>query len=144
MNLQSTCNVWVSKYSGSPSLVRLDEQWVLETLVVRPSALVPIPAIAARAVLPAWKTTPISILLRETGLPSATVALEETKLRFATHLQTADNDHPLTWRLKLQQINRGRGAGGLQQPRTKVQRLGLILPETPPLTFVAPYYRRFS
>jgi hypothetical protein len=43
MQLQSTRNEWVSKSSGSSSLVGLDVQWVLETLMVSPSALVPIP-----------------------------------------------------------------------------------------------------
>jgi hypothetical protein len=52
-------------------------------------------ALAARAILPAWRTTPNAILLREAGFPSAAVVLEEVKLRFALHLQTADINHPL-------------------------------------------------
>ncbi|KAK2752250.1 reverse transcriptase [Colletotrichum kahawae] len=36
---------------------------------------------AARAILPVWKTTPTSTLLRDAGLPTAKVALEGTRLQ---------------------------------------------------------------
>jgi hypothetical protein len=52
-------------------------------------------AIAARGILPVWRTTPITTLFQDAGLPSAAVALEEAKLRFATHLRTIDVDYPL-------------------------------------------------
>ncbi|KAH9859188.1 hypothetical protein J1614_012265 [Plenodomus biglobosus] len=86
--------------------------------------------LAARAVLPAWRTTPNSVLLREAGLPSAAVALEEVKLRFAFHLQTTDQHHPLTHRMQRPRIQRGRGAGTVQRPQSKVQRLGMALTPT--------------
>jgi hypothetical protein len=97
-------------------------------------------ALAARAILPAWRTTPNAILLREAGLPSAAVVLEEAKLRFALHLQTADINHPLAQRMMLQRISRGSGAGKFHQPQSKVQRLGCILPATPRRVLVAPHY----
>lgn len=98
--------------------------------------------LASRAVLPAWRTTPNPALLREAGLPSATVALEEVKLRFALHLQTTDNNHPLTHRIPSQRIGRGRGAGGLQQPKSKVQRIGLVLPPAPRPALTPPHYSK--
>jgi hypothetical protein len=101
-------------------------------------------ALAARAILPAWRTTPNAILLREAGLPSVAVVLEEAKLRFALHLQTADINHLLAQRIMLQRIGRGSGAGGFHQPRSKVQRLGRILPATPRCVLVAPYYSQGS
>jgi hypothetical protein len=96
--------------------------------------------IAARAILPAWKTYPGWALFRDAGLPSALIALEEAKLRFALHLQTVNKNHPLTARIKIPVLQRGRGAGGLQKPHSKVQRLGKILPTTPRYTLMAPHY----
>jgi hypothetical protein len=96
--------------------------------------------LAARAVLPAWKTTPSAVLLREAGLPSATVALEEAKLRFATHLQTTDISHPLTHRMQLESIGRGRRTSEQQMPKLKVQRLGRTLPAVLRPTLTAPHY----
>ncbi|KAA8623696.1 hypothetical protein PtrV1_05002 [Pyrenophora tritici-repentis] len=66
--------------------------------------------------------------------------LEEAKLRFALHLQVVDKNHPLTARIKISVIPKGRGAGGLQKPHSKVQRLGLILPTIPRHTLIAPHY----
>ena len=54
--------------------------------------------VAARGVLPVWRTTPTAVLFREAGLPSAAVALEGAKLRFALRLRTVDNYHPLALR----------------------------------------------
>ena len=42
--------------------------------------------LAARGVLPVWRTTPLPTLMRDSGLPSAEVALEEAKARFALRL----------------------------------------------------------
>jgi ribonuclease HI len=96
---------------------------------------------AARAVLPAWRTTPTAILLREAGLPSATVALEEVRLRFALHIQTTDKLHPLTDRTKIRRITRGKKVGESLQARSKVQRAYQILHENVPRTIlVAPHY----
>jgi hypothetical protein len=66
--------------------------------------------------------------------------LEEAKLRFALHLQVVDKNHPLTARIKISVIQRGRGTRALQKPHSKVQRLGIILPTIPRHTLIAPHY----
>ena len=97
---------------------------------------------AARGILPAWRTMPNTALIRDTGLPAAEVALEEVKLRFATHLRTVDKNHPLAQRTVLSIARRGRGAGRPQLPRTKVQRLGAMLPEVPRQELMAPHFTK--
>ncbi|KAK4031181.1 hypothetical protein C8A01DRAFT_21569, partial [Parachaetomium inaequale] len=67
--------------------------------------------IAARAYLPVWRTTPNRTLYRDAGIPTAEVALEEARLRFAFRLHTIDTDHPLVCRLRLPVRERGRQAG---------------------------------
>ncbi|KAF9728446.1 RNA-directed DNA polymerase from transposon x-element [Paraphaeosphaeria minitans] len=76
-------------------------------------------AIAARGILPVWRTTPTATLFRDAGLPSAAVALEEAKLRYATHLRAIDSDHLLTNRAVVPIVNRGKGAGKPQRIQTK-------------------------
>ena len=97
-------------------------------------------ALAARGVLPVWRTTPTVTLFRDSGLPSAMAALEETKARFALRLQTVDDKHPLVRRIEPPMIVRGRGAGTRQRPKTKVQRLGTLLPRVPRPTLRAPHF----
>ena len=97
-------------------------------------------ALAARGVLPAYRTTPITTLFWDAGLPSGLVALEEAKLRFAVHLQTIDDRHPLTEQAQIPQIRRGRGAGNLQQPRTIIKRVGLLLNLVLRLVLTKPYF----
>ena len=50
---------------------------------------------AARAVLPVWKTTPVPVLHRESGIPPASVALAQARLRNAARLAKLDNSHPI-------------------------------------------------
>ena len=97
-------------------------------------------AIAARGILPVWRTTPTATLFRDAGLPSAATALEEAKLRFATHLRTVDEEHPLAGRTVAIRMSIGRLAGKLQRMRTKVQHLGSLLPEIPRTILTAPHY----
>jgi hypothetical protein len=66
--------------------------------------------------------------------------LEEAKLRFALHLQVVNKNYPLTARIKISVIQRGRGTGALQKPHSKVQRLRIILPTIPRHTIIAPHY----
>ena len=47
--------------------------------------------LAARGVLPVWRTTPNVTLFRDSGLLSTMAALEEAKLCFAIRLQIVDN-----------------------------------------------------
>ncbi|EDN04709.1 conserved hypothetical protein [Histoplasma mississippiense (nom. inval.)] len=95
---------------------------------------------AARGVLPVFRTTPIAALYRDAGLPSAMVALEEAKIRFATRLQVVDEKHPLASRIAPPMITRGRGAGTRQRSKTKIQRLGALLPEVNRHTLAIPHY----
>ena len=67
-------------------------------------------------------------------------ALEEAKIRFAIRLQTVDKQHPLVRRITPPMNTRGRGAGTRQRPKTKVQRLGALLPRIPRPTLRAPHY----
>lgn len=55
--------------------------------------------LAARGVLPTFRTTPTATIFRDSGLPSGAVAPEEAKPRFAAHLQTTDGSYPLTPRI---------------------------------------------
>ena len=90
--------------------------------------------------LPVWRTTPTATLFRDAGLPSGAAALEEAKLRFAVRLQTIDAEHPLVRRIATPTIRRGRGAGTRQCPKTKVQRLGALLPSTPRPALAPPHF----
>ena len=56
---------------------------------------------AVRAVAPVWRTALISTILRDTGLPSAQVALERVRLNFILRLRTVDEQHLLTRRVRL-------------------------------------------
>ncbi|ESZ98981.1 hypothetical protein SBOR_0639 [Sclerotinia borealis F-4128] len=67
-------------------------------------------------------------------------ALEEAKLRFALRLQSVDADHPLTKRIEPPMITHGRGTGTKQRAKTKVQRLGLLVPPIPRPTLEPPRY----
>ena len=87
--------------------------------------------LAARGVLPVWKTTPNITLLRDAGLPSAEAALEEARLRFALRLQTVDEQHPLVRRMQPPMITRGRGTGSRQAAKTKVERAATCLASVP-------------
>jgi ribonuclease HI len=95
---------------------------------------------AARAILPVYRTTPLPILFREAGIPSAEVALEEARWRLALRLQTTDRQHPLTHRAVIPHNRSGTKTGERQQPRTKIQRLGLLLPAIPRPALIAPHF----
>ncbi|KAI1667284.1 hypothetical protein L13192_07993 [Pyrenophora tritici-repentis] len=86
------------------------------------------------------RTTPNAVLLREAAMPSAQVALEEAKLRFAVHLRTIDDKHPLTNRTTLPLVIRGRAAGNRRIPRSKVQRVAQLLPATPRNVLASPHF----
>jgi hypothetical protein len=87
-----------------------------------------------------WRTTPIAVLFRDAGLLPAAVALEEAKLRFATHLRTTDTDHPLTTCTLVPIVNRGVKIGQTQRVKTKVQQIASILPEIPGTKLTASHY----
>ncbi|RKK75713.1 hypothetical protein BFJ68_g18084 [Fusarium oxysporum] len=51
-----------------------------------------------RAILPVWKTTPITILHRESGIPPVDQLLEARRLRSSARLKSLDEAHPLAKR----------------------------------------------
>src|SRR6195952_2234369 len=96
--------------------------------------------LAARGVLPVWRTTPLTTLIRDAGLPSASAALEEAKARFAMRLQTVDEHHPLVRRIPTPVISRGRYAGTHMAAKTKIQRIGDLFPQVPRPKLVPPHF----
>ena len=96
--------------------------------------------LAIRGVLPVWRTTPTVTLFRDSGLPSAIVALEEAKLRFALRLQTVDPDHPLVKRTTPPMITTGIFKGSRKRPKTKVQILGTLIPAVPRPRLTPPHF----
>ncbi|KAF4460560.1 reverse transcriptase [Fusarium albosuccineum] len=55
---------------------------------------------AMRAILPVWKTTPITILHRESGIPPVDQLLEARRLRFSARLKSLDEAHLLASRTR--------------------------------------------
>ncbi|KAF6515471.1 hypothetical protein HZS61_005377 [Fusarium oxysporum f. sp. conglutinans] len=53
-----------------------------------------------RAILPVWKTTPITALHRESGIPPVDQLLEARRLRFSARLKSLDEAHPLASRTR--------------------------------------------
>ncbi|KAK8912630.1 hypothetical protein VCV18_012309 [Metarhizium anisopliae] len=53
---------------------------------------------AIRAILPTWKTTPIAVLHRESGIPPVHQLLEARRLRFSVRIKSLDHAHPLAKR----------------------------------------------
>jgi ribonuclease HI len=92
--------------------------------------------LAARGVLPVWKTTPIAALLRDSGLPSAEVALEESRARFALRTQTVDRDHPLACRIDTMTPSRVNA----RARSTRLQRSARLVPEAPRPALRSPHY----
>lgn len=54
---------------------------------------------AARAVLPAWKTTNTAVVHRESGVPPAPVALAQARLRTSARFASLDRNHPVSRRI---------------------------------------------
>ncbi|EXU95447.1 reverse transcriptase domain protein [Metarhizium robertsii] len=54
---------------------------------------------AIRAILPTWKTTPIAVLHRESGIPPLHQLLEARRLRFSARIKSLDHAHPLAKRI---------------------------------------------
>ena len=55
-------------------------------------------SISIRAILPVWKTTPIAVLHRESGIPPIEQLVEACRNRFAVRLKSLDEAHPLVQR----------------------------------------------
>ena len=132
---------WYEGRTKNPRIIRASREPVVSTRIGWHLTTIDRTIMAAtRAVLPAWRTTPNAIMLREAAMPSAIVALEEIKYRHAIHLRSIDAAHPLADRTTLLPIRRGRGAGGNQKPRSKTQRVALMLPVIPRRTLTAPHF----
>ncbi|KID81125.1 ATP-dependent DNA helicase PIF1 [Metarhizium guizhouense ARSEF 977] len=52
-----------------------------------------------KAILPVWRTTPITALHRESGIPPVNLLLETRRIRFAARLKSLDEHHPLIQRI---------------------------------------------
>ncbi|TLD03543.1 uncharacterized protein PgNI_11520 [Pyricularia grisea] len=89
--------------------------------------------LAARAILPAYKTTPSSTVLRDARLPSARVALAYTRLKYGARLRLADKGHPLVNRLR--KTPRARNSG---HSATTLQTAAQLLPRIRKLELRAP------
>lgn len=85
---------------------------------------------AARAVLPVWKTTPGAALHRESGLPPAEVALEQTRHRTGLRFRLLDEAHPIVTRLRAARKQKGPGGRPGKNPSaprtTRLQRTELL------------------
>ncbi|KAK8096411.1 uncharacterized protein PG998_014279 [Apiospora kogelbergensis] len=99
---------------------------------------------AARAVLPVWRTVPNDTLFGVSGLPTARVALEDARLRFAVRLRTVHEGHPLAARAEPKIIQRGKRAKQVRTPRSNLQHTALLLPYTPRTVLYAPRYKTGS
>ncbi|RKK08454.1 hypothetical protein BFJ69_g17597 [Fusarium oxysporum] len=55
---------------------------------------------ATKAILPVWKTTPITVLHRESGIPPVDQLLDARRLRFSARLKSLDEAHPLAIRTR--------------------------------------------
>jgi len=95
---------------------------------------------AAKGILPVWRTTPINSFFRDSGLSLGLAVLKEAKFRFAMKLQTVDNGHPLIRRILPLMIIRGKGVSTKQRPKIKVQCLGIIFPSIPRLVLTPPHF----
>ncbi|KAK7177446.1 RNA-directed DNA polymerase from transposon x-element, partial [Paraphaeosphaeria sporulosa] len=132
---------WYGGRTKPPQVLRqAREKEVSTRLGWHVAAIDKVLTLAVRGVIPAYRTTPNATLYRDAGIPTAATALEECRARFAMRLQTLDEAHPLTQRATLQTVNRGRRAGRLQRPRTKVQRTAQIFPPVPRPLLCPPHY----
>ena len=95
--------------------------------------------LALRAILPAWKTTSLPILHRETGIPPVAQLLQAYQLRTSARLHALDPDHPLTKRVtnpmeRLRHVSIKASVFRLRKRsnyKTRLQRTYQLLPECP-------------
>lgn len=50
------------------------------------------------AILPVWRTTPVAVLHRESGIPPVVQLLDARRMRLAAHLKSLDEAHPVAKR----------------------------------------------
>ncbi|RAL67475.1 hypothetical protein DID88_008230 [Monilinia fructigena] len=88
--------------------------------------------LAARGVLPAWRTAPTASVLRDAGLPSGSTALEHARIRFALRLRTLDAAHPLVRRLETPILP--------WQRATKLRCADTLIPHAPRPVLAQPHF----
>ncbi|RAL62907.1 hypothetical protein DID88_004748 [Monilinia fructigena] len=88
--------------------------------------------LAARGVLPVWRTAPTASVLRDAGLPSGSTALEHARIRFALRLRTLDPAHPLIRRLEAPLLP--------WQRATKLRRADALVPRAPRPILAQPHF----
>ena len=96
--------------------------------------------VALRAVLPAWKTSPIASLHRDAGLPTAEQALQDALYRFAFRLQTIDKDNPIAWRTKPTLGGHGVHKGKEMPLYTRLQTTATLVEKLPRPLLIRPRY----
>lgn len=106
--------------------------------------------VAARAVLPVWRTTPVPILHYESGIPPARVLLQQIRKRASLRLRLLDEHHPLATRVQPGTDAQGsrkkkRGRPFLDQEAqwrvTRVQRMAQLTEECERPALILPTYR---
>ena len=83
---------------------------------------------ALRAVLPVWKTTPLTCLYRDAGIMPVSLQLEAARLRQAVRTKLLDTNHPLVLRAQAPPRRTNRGN---PRPPTRLQGAYGILPKCP-------------
>jgi ribonuclease HI len=86
---------------------------------------------ALKAILPVWRTTPTALLYKEAAIPTIRVILDGIQRRLGQRLRSVDQEHPLVSRIARRPFPPGRGYGGLQPLRTRIQRAARLLPAFP-------------
>ncbi|KAG6980387.1 hypothetical protein FocnCong_v009731 [Fusarium oxysporum f. sp. conglutinans] len=118
----------------------------IQHLLQRMNKVIPIVQ-SMRAILPVWKTTPIAILHRESGIPPITQLLEARRYRFSARLKSLDEAHPLAKRTLPprqptyhQLIKRKYQAPTESSFRTRLRRTNELLPPCPRPALMQKYF----
>jgi len=125
------------RYNRKGELIREKQSKLLQKLDTALSTM-------ARGIIPAWKTYPSNLALQDAGVPSAYIAAEHSRARFAFRLATVDQAHPLVKRQYHTVYERGPKAGQLRPAVTKLLRATSLLPYAPRPVLAAPRYAQDS
>jgi len=99
---------------------------------------------AVRGVIPAWKTCPKDAMFAISGLPTAEIALEEARRRYAVRLRTIHADHPLANRQTPIINTVGPRKGLTQRLHTNIQFTASLVQEIQRPILYAPRYKKGS
>lgn len=98
-----------------------------------------------RAILPIWKTTPLAIRHRESGIPPASLLLESRRIRFAARLKSLDPSHPLAQRSPLggAVVREIKQAYQIRRAayKTRLERTALLIPNVPRPILLKPRHK---